>query len=348
MIICMILATIFFAIFVFLYLGARDEVSQIMMNCCCETRMEEIKKIQIDMQLLASQVKKRNGVNQKKDLRRAKILQKKLKTSKRMLETYQKQKIAGLDLIPVAGYRMLQILGWDAGNKNIKQLFEKCQRYKEKKEAINYTYYVYGNLIGNLLLGICLTFCAIGLGLAFDMGSRAFIVGGVVLVLFFLLGYLPYDAVEATVKKRAEEIEQAFPQLVSQMTLLVVAGLEVNRAWDISSRGGDTTLYEEMQRVNIDLSNNVPPVEAYSRFITRCNNKYTTKLATAIVQNLSKGNAEIVGLFRQLNSESWSEYRHSARRMSEKVQSKLFIPTIVMFAGILILVIVPVLSGCNF
>lgn len=348
MIICMILATIFFLIFIFLYLGASNDVSEVMLNCCCETRIEEIKMTQIDMKLLAAEVQKNHGVNKKKDMKRAKTLQKKLKTAQKQLEVYQKHKVAGLDLIPVAGYRLLQILKWDAGNKNVKVLFEKCQRYKEKKEAMNYTYYVYGTLIGNSLLGICLAFLVTGFALAAGIGAKAVVLGMIVFFLFVLMGYLPYDAVNQTVNRRAEEIEQAFPQLVSQLTLLVVAGMEVNRAWNISSQGGRTTLYQEMVRVNTDLENNVSPAEAYSKFITRCNNKYATKLATAIIQNLSKGNSEIVSLFRQLNAESWSEYRHSARRMSEKIQSKLFIPTMLMLVGILILVIAPVLTGFSF
>lgn len=348
MIICMILATVFFVFFVFLYLGASDDVSEVMLNCCCETRIEEIKKTQIDMKLLAAEVQKNHGVNKKKDMKRAKALQKKLKTAQKQLEIYQNRKVAGLDLIPVAGYRLLQILGWDASNKNIKSLYEKCQRYKEKKEAINYTYYIYGNMFGNVILGICVSFLAIGFALAAGLGTKAAILGIVIFVLFVILGYLPFDAVNQTVSRRAEEIEQAFPQLVSQMTLLVVAGMEVSRAWNISSQGGRTTLYEEMNRVNIDLENNVAPVEAYSKFITRCNDKYATKLATVIIQNLSKGNSEIVNSFRQLNAESWSEHRHSARRTSEKIQSKLFIPTMLMFAGILMLVIVPVMSGFSF
>lgn len=348
MIICMILATIFFVIFVFLYLGAGNNVSDVMLNCCCETRVEEMKKIQIDMKLLAAEVQKNHGVNRKKDQKRAKALQKKLKTAQKQLAVYQNRKVAGLDLIPVAGYRALQLLGWDAGNKNIKSLFEKCQRYKEKKEAMNYTYYIYGNLIGNAILGICVSFMAAGFALAAGLGVKAALVGLVIFALFVIIGYLPYDAVNQTVARRAEEIEQAFPQLVSQMTLLVVAGMEVSRAWDISSQGGQTTLYEEMNRVNLDFENNVAPVEAYSKFITRCHDKYATKLATVIIQNLSKGNSEIVNSFRQLNAESWSEHRHSARRSSEKIQSKLFLPTMLMFAGILILVIVPVISGFSF
>ena len=79
----------------------------------------------------------------------------------------------------------------------------------------------------------------------------------------------------------------------------------------------------------------------------KCNNKYVTKLASAITQNMSKGNSEIVKYLKELNDESWMERKHSSRRMAEKVQSKLLVPTLLMFAGILILVIVPVMSGFN-
>ncbi len=46
--------------------------------------------------------------------------------------------------------------------------------------------------------------------------------------------------------------------------------------------------------------------------------------------------------------ESWMEHKHNARRMGEKIQSKLLIPTLLMFGGIMILIIVPVMSGFNF
>lgn len=348
MIICMLLSTITFLIFVYLYISARNDISEIMLSCCCEKQIDAVRKIQIEMQLLAEEVRRQHGAGQKKYKKRAAALKKKQKNAEKMLKIYQNKKVAGIDLIPTAGYRLVQILHWDASNANVKHLYEKCQRYKEKKEAMNYTYYVIGNMFGFILLGISVFFLSMACTLAAGLGMRSLIVGALVIVVFALIGYLPYDEVNQTVKKRAEEIERDFPQLVSQMTLLVVAGLEVNRAWKISSVGGRGTLYEEMCRVNLDIDNNVAPMEAYSRFITRCNNKYATKLATAIMQNLTKGNSEIAGVFRRLNGESWSEYRHSARRMSEVVQSKLFIPTMLMFAGILIMVIVPVMSGFSF
>lgn len=345
MIICMILATLFGLLFIGLYMSAGPEVSEILLSCRCEKYEEEIKRCGLELQLLEGQLKKgrRNTY-----IRTEKKLKNKIKNASKMLKTYENRKVTGLDLIPLAGYRLLQLIRWDAGNSYIKQMYEKCQRFKEKKEAMNYTYYIFGNLFGNVLIGICLGFGLMGFVMASGNSTRAIMVGVIGFLLLFIMGYIPYDEVNQEINRRSEEIEQAFPQVVSQMTLLVVAGMEVSRAWKLSCLGGKTTLYSEMARVNLDLDNNVAPMEAYSRFITRCNNKYTTKLATAVMQNLSKGNSEIVNLFRQLNEESWLEYKHGARRMSERLQSKLFIPTMLMFVGILIMVIAPVLGGLSF
>ncbi len=100
-----------------------------------------------------------------------------------------------------------------------------------------------------------------------------------------------------------------------------------------------------MSRVNIDLANNVKPEEAYMKFIQRCSNTYTSKLASLIVQNMFKGNAEIVRQLSSLNTECWNEFRNNTQRMGEKVQSRLFIPTLIMFAAIIVLILVPILSS---
>lgn len=348
MIICMILGTVMFTIFVFLYLGAGEAITENMLNCTVETLREKIKNLDIDIELFKAQLKEDKSLDKKKSLKKAKALKTKRDQAEKMLITYEKRKVIGLDLIPIAGYNLIRLLGWDMKNKYIKKMYDKCIRYKERREAVNYTFFVYGNLFGNILLGLALGFLVSGIMLAMDMEVRSFVVGLGIVMLFFILGILPYDEVERTVKKREEEIEKDFLQVVSQLTLLVVAGMEVNRAWRLSENGGSTTLYSEMKRVDADLDNGVTPLEAYGKFITRCGNKFTTRLATAVSQNMSKGNSEIVNLFTKLNSESWSEYRHGSRRMAEKLQSKLFIPTILMFLGILILVIVPVVAGFNF
>lgn len=347
MIISLIIGTVFFVFFVFLYLGAGDDITEDMLNSKIETQRDKLKKIDIEIGIFKIQAKEDKAPDKKNNIKKAKALKNKRTKAEKLLYTYEKKKVMGLDLIPVAGYSLVKLMKWDMKNKNIKMIYGKCIRFKERKEAINYTKFVFGNLFGNIILGFALALAFTGVLLAMNMGIRSAFAGVVIFMLFGVLGYLPYDEVRSTVSKRNDEIENDFLQVVSQLTLLVSAGMEVNRAWRISSGGGYTTLYEEMKRVNIDIDNGISYVDAYSKFITRCGNKFTTRLATAISQNMTKGNAEIVNLFNKLNSESWSEYRHSSRRITEKLQSKLFIPTMLMFVGILILVILPIMTGFN-
>lgn len=347
MIICMVLASVVFVIFFWLYLSAGDSITEAFLVCCRETELENIKKGQAALNLIVEDLKRTGDLKDKSRKKEAKKIKKKIEESKKLLGKYGKRKINGFDLIPVAGYRLMQLMKWDATNETVKKLFGKCRQFKEKKEAMNYTYYLLASLFGYVLLGSGIFFAVMGLALAMGMGTRSIVVAVVSFAVFGLLGYVPYDNVNTVVNKRAEEIERQFPQAVSKLALLTVAGMEVNQAWKLASKGRGT-LYEEMNRVLIDFDNNVSPIEAYTKFIDRCNNNYTTKLATAIIQNSSKGNSEIVKLFRQLNDESWMEHKHNARRMGEKIQGKLLIPTLLMFVGIIILVIVPVISGFNF
>lgn len=348
MIICMILASVFFMIFAFLFLTADDAIIRALLVCCMETQNETIKKTQIEMKLLVQEMKRSGILDDERKIKKGKVLKKKLSEAQKQLERLQKGKISILDIIPAAGYRLIQLMGWDSTNDIVKKLNQQCMQFKEKKEAINYTYYLLGSLFGNLLLGCVAFFTGIGLGLGMRMGTRSLVLGGGAFIIFGLLGYLPYDSVNVIIRKREEDVERQFPQIMSKLTLLIVAGMEVSQAWKLTSASGTGTLYEEMNRVLIDFDNNVSPTEAYSKFIVRCNNRYATKLATAIIQNISKGNSEIVKLFRELNDESWMEHKHNARKMGEKIQSKLFLPTMLMFGGIIILIIVPVMSGFNF
>ena len=87
------------------------------------------------------------------------------------------------------------------------------------------------------------------------------------------------------------------------------------------------------------------PAQAYGNFINRCNTKETTKLASAIIQSQSKGNAEIGVLLKGMAHDAWQERRHTAKRDSEAANSKLMIPTMLLFLAILVMIMVPVVSN---
>ena len=159
------------------------------------------------------------------------------------------------------------------------------------------------------------------------------------------MGYVPFSRLKERTSRRIESIERDFANCVSKMALLVCAGMEVPKAWELTSASGDEVLFVEMRRVTDELNNNISPNVAYNNFINRCNTKYTTKLATIIMQNITKGNSEIAAMFRQVSNESWSEKKHKARRIGENMSGTLLIPTLMTFAGILVLVIVPIFSS---
>ena len=333
MIICMVLATVGFIFFAFLFLSADENIIGAIISCRRETDIENIKKTQIELNLIVDYMKRTKDLKDKVRVKRARELKKNLELAQKKLERLEKGRVGLSEIIPVSGYRMMQLMHWDGRNDTVKKLHNQCIQFKEKREAMNYTYYILGALIGYAVLGIVCFFAVLGLTLALGLGIKAVIFSVAVMILLVMAGYVPYDNVNVIVRNRKEEIENQFPQVVSKLTLLTVAGMEVNQAWKLTGGSGVGVLYQEMERVLVELDNNVPPVEAYSKFITRCNNPYTTKLATAIIQNASKGNAEIVSLFRRLNSESWLEHKHGARRRGEQISSKLLVPTLLMFVG---------------
>jgi len=165
---------------------------------------------------------------------------------------------------------------------------------------------------------------------------------GIGSVLVLVLAYAMYDELGDRVRKRRSAISRQFPNVVSKLALLVTSGMIMDRAWKETAYSQDAELYKEMRKTSEELDNLVSPEAAYGSFISRCNTKETAKLASAIMQNLSKGNAEIGRLLKEMAREAWQERRHNAKRDAEKANSKLMIPTMLLFLAILVMLMVPV------
>ena len=347
MIICMMIGSMIFVLFVFFLFSSDEEAYTALKESLSMLQNEKVEKTKDEMILFAQRIKEEGSADSRKVRGQAKMMKRKLKQQTKLLSTYQAGKLGSLDIVPLAGYGVIRIMKWDKGTKFIETLILKCSHYRSKHDASRHANYLLAGLFGYSLLGLALGFVLLGLGLAMAMGMRSIVLFIVCFVGMALIGYLPYDETNRIISDRSEQIERQFPRAMSKMTLLVTAGLEVSHAWKLTCSAEEGTLYEEMRRVLKGLDNNEPPSMVYQEFMDHCNNKFVTKFASTILNNRTKGNAEIALRFRELNSECWSERKHGARRMAEVVQSKLFIPTILMFVGILILVVVPVLSGFN-
>lgn len=62
-------------------------------------------------------------------------------------------------------------------------------------------------------------------------------------------------------------------------------------------------------------------------------------------QNIQKGGSELTMSLRYMNEESWEEKKQRAKRKGETAGTKLMIPLMIMFVGILFMIIVPIFSN---
>ena len=119
----------------------------------------------------------------------------------------------------------------------------------------------------------------------------------------------------------------------------------MDRAWKLTAYSRNSGLYREMQQSSEEIDNLVNPEIAFGNFINRCNTKETAKLASGIIQNMSKGNAEIGRLLKEMAREAWNERRYKAKNDAEKANSMLMIPTMMLFLAILIMLMVPIIMS---
>jgi len=223
-----------------------------------------------------------------------------------------------------------------------KLILSKCIELYGRKFATEKSKQLLAKLLSYPVLGLSCIFAvgAVFMGSA-DMSTGLTFIGLGALIILVLV-YALYDHLNDSVIKRRFAISKQFPNVVSTLALLVTSGMIMDRAWKQTAYSGESELYKEMRMTSDELDNLVSPEAAYSNFINRCNTKETAKLASAIMQNLSKGNAEIGRLLKDMAHEAWQERRHTAKREAEKANSKLMIPTMLLFLTILIMLMVPI------
>jgi len=258
------------------------------------------------------------------------------------IERLQRGDLRNINAFVMPGY-VLQREIETIGKGNIhKVILSKCFELYGKKHASCKTKQLLAQLLSYPLIGVACTFILGVIFLSTDNASIGYAIIGIGTVLVLVLVYAMYDELSDMVRKRQNAISKQFPNVVSKLALLVTSGMIMDRAWKETAYSQETELYQEMRKTSKELDNLVSPESAYSNFINRCNTKESAKLASAIMQNLSKGNAEIGKLLKDMAREAWQERRHTAKRDAEKANSKLMIPTMLLFLAILVMLMVPV------
>lgn len=268
--------------------------------------------------------------------------EKKINKLNRQSQNLQDGYLGSLNLFAMPGYVLLRRVDAIGHGTVHKTILEKYTELYGRKYAPNKTKQLLAKLLSYAIIGVAASLTLGGLITAASGGSIGLLITLIGTVIVVVLVYAMYDEASDRLNKRRAAIARQFPNVVSKLALLVTSGMIMDRAWRETAESQNGELYHEMRLTAEELSNLVEPTAAYTNFINRCSTKETTKLASAIIQNQSKGNAEIGVLLRSMSHDAWQERRHTAKRDSEAANSKLMIPTMLLFVAILVMIMVPV------
>lgn len=264
------------------------------------------------------------------------LLQKGSKKHQEMIEPLESNKYLLKSLYPV-GMEILEM---------IKYTYDTAFDKKRKKQAL----IVYGEHFGEYYyrinvaekvtyLSICLVVTPL-IGPLFGNPALSFFG-------FFAAGIAYYYAdskITDIIEDREVTITRDFPDMVSKMALLINAGMITREAWEEISLTGEGVLYEEMKITTLDMQNGASEIDAYIAFGNRCGVQFVKKFISMLVQNLSKGNKELVDFLKTESATCWEEKKHLVRRQGEAAANKLMIPLGMILIGIFVMILVPIVS----
>lgn len=226
-------------------------------------------------------------------------------------------------------------------NRDLKKISQLRGAYGEKWGA----FYYQVNMAERVSYAV--TLAVIGLLAAPATGEYILLVLSPVLA---AVGYvLAASRVLDVIDKREEEIMKQFPNVVSNLALLINSGMDTFNAWDNVAHNSEGLIYTEMRRTIQDMrTQGDSEIQAYINFSTRCAVPKVTKFVSMMVQNIRKGSEDLADFLAYESSVCWEEKKTRAKIQGEKAGNKLMIPIFMIMIGILVLIMGPMASNLGF
>ena len=179
-----------------------------------------------------------------------------------------------------------------------------------------------------------------------------------ILLLTPLIAAVIYYGMDNDLHKKVEEREQQmrmdYPEIVSNLALLIGAGMTVQNAWNkVTSdyrnirkeTGVKRYAYEEMLYTLYEIENGISQSAALEHFGRRCHIQSYAKLATLLSQNLRKGTSNLSALLKAEAKDAFEDRKHIAREQGEKAGTKLLAPMMILLGVVMTIIIIPAMTS---
>lgn len=168
-----------------------------------------------------------------------------------------------------------------------------------------------------------------------------------ILLIFLRLYYPFYDH-----KKKAEEIQREIisqlPKALMKLNLALQSGLILETAWKQVAGSSQGVFYDCMEEVMESQKAGKGLIQSYREFGDQYRLRVLKDIGAVIAKNMENGGAEIVRALEQIQKTSYSQLKSSYRISSELAQQKMIFPSLLLFIGILLLILLPAFGQVSF
>ena len=166
---------------------------------------------------------------------------------------------------------------------------------------------------------------------------------GVIAAVVLVKNYM--DEPQKQLEQRAVECVEEFPVMVMKLSLMISSGMILREAWFTATESTKGQLHELMASSCTRMTNGMSDIEAIRKFGYESNSKEMKRFATDVVQGIETGSSELVDILVQQSEELWELKKQMMLQKGEKASAKLLIPTALMFAGLLLVVVSSAMMG---
>lgn len=179
--------------------------------------------------------------------------------------------------------------------------------------------------------------------------------GGLICILSLILGVGVYPLQKEKEKKQQElirkEMQRDYPDIIQKLVLFLRAGFTIRKALEKIVDGylrskekyhaKERNAYEEIVRTCREMQGGIYESEAYERFGTRCGISQYKILSVLLVQNLKKGNQNLLELLEREEAVAEDERKRSAKVRGEEASTKLLLPMVLQLIVVLMILMIP-------
>lgn len=213
----------------------------------------------------------------------------------------------------------------------------------EEKYADYYANVIWAEAITLVHLALTVTFLLSGL---FYYSFRFVLAVGMFITVF--LGVYALTNMKNAVSSRKEECDAQLAEVVSTMAVLLNSGMVLREVWQTVSRSSDSALHILMQKATVEMNNGVSEIDAVYHFGNLSGSAEVKKFTSAMLQSMEKGGTELTTFMVSQSSELWNLKRQKMLQNGETAATKLLMPMVLIFIGIMIIVMTAAFAGALF